>query len=104
MPDSNLNQDTDYSVLRSLPQSIQTNGRNSAWIMQVTSPSRAVKLTAVSCQPLTAEVRIQTQARSQGICGGHSGTVAGIRPVLWFPCQCHSTNAPYSCLYVSNAK
>jgi Flp pilus assembly protein, ATPase CpaE len=29
---------------------------------------------AVSCQPLTAEAGLQSQAISCGICGGHSGT------------------------------
>jgi len=88
MPDSNLDRDIDYPVFRSHPQSVQTNGRIITRLGQQNAshiPSRAVKLTAVSRRPLTAEVRIQSQARSQGICGGQSGTVTGFLPVLRFP-------------------
>ena len=42
---------------------------------------------AISGLPLTAEVRVQLQANSRGICGVQSGS-----GVEFFPCQNHSTD------------
>jgi hypothetical protein len=52
---------------------------------------------ALSRRPVTAEARVQSQARPCGICGARSGT--GLR--FFFPsssvlpCQYHSANATY---------
>jgi hypothetical protein len=48
---------------------------------------------AVGRWPLTAEARVDPC----GICGGQSGTGAGLSPSCSvFPCQYHPTIAPYS--------
>jgi hypothetical protein len=52
----------------------------------------------VSRQPLTAEARVRARVNPCGICGGQSGTGTGFSPSFFsvFPCQYHSTIAPYS--------
>jgi hypothetical protein len=55
---------------------------------------------AVSRRFHTAEARLRYQVSPCGICGGQSGTGSGFRssPSV-FPCQYHSTAAPYSLMY-----
>jgi hypothetical protein len=48
---------------------------------------------------------IQSQAGLCGICGGQTGTGTGFSAsTSVFPCQYHSTNAPYSAIYCSYLK
>ena len=50
-----------------------------------------------SCRPLTAKVRLRTQASPYEICGGQSGTGTSFPPSTFgFPCQYHSSNSRYS--------
>jgi hypothetical protein len=51
---------------------------------------------------VVGEIQVQTQAGSSGICGGQigSGTVLFFRRIPVFPCQCHSTIAPYSFIHL----
>jgi len=59
-------------------------------------PGRAMAQ-AVSRRPLTAEARVRARVSPCGICGGQSGTGTGFSPSSSvFPCQYHSTVAPYS--------
>ena len=52
---------------------------------------------AVSRRPLPAEAPMRSQVSPRRICAGHSGTVTlFFSQCLCFPCQYHSTNAPYS--------
>jgi hypothetical protein len=52
---------------------------------------------AVSRWPLTVEARVRARVDPYGIRGGQSGTVASFSPSSSvFPCQYHSTIAPYS--------
>jgi hypothetical protein len=54
----------------------------------------------VSGQPLTAEARVQSQANPGGFCVGQNGTGTGFSPsTSVFPCQYHSTIAPYSFIH-----
>ena len=56
---------------------------------------------AVSCWPLTAEVRVQSQANPCHICGAQSATSTGFSPsTSGFPCQYHSTIAPYPFIHL----
>jgi hypothetical protein len=49
---------------------------------------------AVSCRPLTAEVRLRARVNPCVICGGQSGTGTGFSPSSSvFPCQYHSAVA-----------
>jgi hypothetical protein len=55
---------------------------------------------AVSRWPVTAEVRVQSQANPCHICGGQSATSTGFSPsTAIFPCQYHSANASSSSLF-----
>ena len=55
---------------------------------------------AVSRRPLTAEARAQSRFSLCEICGGRSTTGKGLSSsTSVFPCQHHSTNAPYSFIY-----
>jgi len=59
---------------------------------------------AVSRRPLIPETRVQFQVSPRGICDGQSGTVTGFsssKPTSAFPCQHHSTSAPYSSIHLS---
>jgi hypothetical protein len=50
---------------------------------------------AVSRRPATAEARFRSRVSPCGICGGQSGTGAGISPsTSVFPCQFHSSGVP----------
>ena len=56
---------------------------------------------AVSRRSTNAEDQIGNQARSCEICGGQSGTVTGFSSTTSdFPCQYHSTNAPYPFIHL----
>jgi len=55
---------------------------------------------AVSRRPLAAESRLRFQVSPCEICRAQSGTGTGFPPnTSVFPCQYHSTNAPYSLIY-----
>ena len=63
----------------------------------------------VSHRPLTAEYRLRSQVSPCEICDGQRVTVTGFFPITSdFPCQYHSTNAPYSspstCLLLPEGK
>ena len=61
--------------------------------------SRAVGQ-AVSRRALTAQDQVRSQLSPREICGRKSGTRTGFSPsTSGFPCQHHSTNAPYSFMY-----
>jgi hypothetical protein len=62
------------------------NGAFCLWWSQVTNKTwgRAIAH-AVSCRLPTAAARIRDQVRTWGICGGQSGTGAGLLRVLRFP-------------------
>jgi hypothetical protein len=48
-------------------------------------------------RPITAQARVRSQLIQCKICGGQTGTETGFSPsTSVFPCQDHSTNAPYS--------
>jgi hypothetical protein len=53
---------------------------------------------AVNRRPLTSEAQVRYQVSVCEICGEQSGTRIGFSPSIsvFFPCQYHSTNAPYS--------
>ena len=52
-------------------------------------------------QPFLAETRVRTQVRIGEIFGGQSGTLKGLSPsTSVFPCQYHSTNAPYPFIHL----
>ena len=54
---------------------------------------------------LTAEAWVRFQANPCEICGGYSDTGTGFsQSTSFFPCQYHSTNAPYSSTYCSYQK
>jgi len=54
----------------------------------------------VTCQPVTAEAHVQSQASICRICGGKSGTGTGFSPSTSdFAYHYHSTNALYSFIY-----
>ena len=51
----------------------------------------------VSRRPVTAGARVRSHVRPCEICGAQSDTGTGLSPsTSVFPCQYHSTNAPYS--------
>jgi hypothetical protein len=53
-------------------------------------------------RPLTAEAPVQDRASPRDVCGWQSGTVKGFPPsTSGFPCQYHSTNAPYTIVHVN---
>jgi hypothetical protein len=55
---------------------------------------------AVNRRPLTAKAQSQSQVSPRGICGGQNDTSTGFSPsTSVFPCQNHSTSAPYSFIY-----
>jgi hypothetical protein len=45
---------------------------------------------------VTAEARVRARLSPCGICGGRNGIGTSFSPSLVFPCQYHSTGAPYS--------
>jgi hypothetical protein len=52
----------------------------------------------VSRRPLTAEARVCSRVSQCEVCGAESGTgTAFSQSSSVFPCQYHSTGAPYSC-------
>ena len=54
---------------------------------------------AVSCRLLTAVAWVRSWTSPCEVCGCQIGTGAGFSPsTSVLPCQCHSTNAPYSFL------
>ena len=55
---------------------------------------------AVSCQPLTTETWIQSQASPRGICGGKCGNETGSSlSISVLLCQYHHTNAQCSLIH-----
>ena len=67
-----------------------------AWHDSLEVAVRAV-VQAVIRLPVTAETQIRSQVSPRGIFGAQSGTGTGFSPSTYvFPCQYHSTNAPYS--------
>jgi hypothetical protein len=55
----------------------------------------------VSCQPVTAEAWVLSQASQCVICCGQSGSrTVFSRCTSGFPCQYHSTNAPYPFIHL----
>jgi len=56
----------------------------------------------VSCQSLTKEDPVQSQAIAHGISGGQSGIGTGLSPnTMIVLCHYHSMNMPYSFIYLS---
>jgi len=56
---------------------------------------------AVCRRPFTAETRVWSQSNTCEVGGGQSGTVTGFSPsTSVFPCQYHSTNAPYPFIHL----
>ena len=61
------------------------------------NPQSCATVQAASRRSLTVEARVRSQACRYGFCGGQSVSVTGFSPsTSVFPCQYHSTNAPYS--------
>jgi hypothetical protein len=55
---------------------------------------------AVSRRPLTASVRVRSQASTCAICGGQSDTITGFSPsTSVFSSQNNSTSVPYPFAY-----
>ena len=55
----------------------------------------------VSLRPLTAESRLRSHVSPCEICDGQRVTVTGFFPsTSLFPCQYHSTNAPYPFIHL----
>jgi hypothetical protein len=55
----------------------------------------------VGRRSLTAEARVRSHSIPCGICGGQSGSGTMFSPsTSVFPCQYHSTNAPYSFIHL----
>ena len=54
---------------------------------------------AVSRQAVTREARLRSQVSPNENCGGQSGTGSGLSTSV-FPCQYHSTNAPYPFIHL----
>ena len=51
---------------------------------------------AVGCRLVTMEASIQSQVSACDFCVGQSASGTDFSPITSvFPCQCHSTNAPY---------
>ena len=60
-----------------------------------------LKVQAVSCGPLTAEKRVQSQVSSFEFSGGQSGNRTGFSSsTSVFPCQYHSTIAPKAFIHL----
>jgi len=55
---------------------------------------------AIFGRPLILEDKVRSQTNRRGICRGQSVTLRAFPPsTSVFPCQCHSTNAPYSFIH-----
>jgi hypothetical protein len=80
----------------------ETNRREYAYNVASCNAQEAFYLIAqvVSRRVLTAEARVRVHVSQCEICGRQSGTGTGcyLSPSL-FPCQYHSTAAPYSPMY-----
>jgi hypothetical protein len=70
------------------------------WIREVELTRGHVIAQAVSRRLLTSEARVRYQGSPCEICDEQSGTGTGFSPSpSVFPCQHHSTAAPYSLMY-----
>ena len=69
--------------------------------LMVTRVQFCHSVTAVSHRPVTAESRVRSQVSLCKICGAQSVTVTDFSPsTSVFPCQYHSTNAPYPFIHL----
>jgi hypothetical protein len=68
----------------------------SIWLGFVSFSTGRAMAQAVIHRTLTAETRVQSQVSACEVRSGQSGNWAGFSPsISCFPCQHHSTNAPY---------
>jgi hypothetical protein len=68
----------------------------SIWFGFVSFSTSRVMAQTVIHRTLTAETRVQSQVSACEVRSGQSGTGTGVSPsISRFPCQHHSTNAPY---------
>jgi hypothetical protein len=108
---------SDYGAQRACPKGLRASGSKGlepiyySILFTAYEGTKKLRISAVQQQqiatakvghlPLAFQALVQSHASVCAICGGWSGTVTGFSPITSvFPCQYHSTIAPYPFIHL----